>query len=53
MLEFIRDLFLMDGQGKYVWFVLLIFFIVICFNYYLPYRTIRKIKEENSQHTGE
>mgnify|MGYP007026203974 CR=1 FL=1 len=29
MLEFIRDLFLMDGQGKYVWFVLLIFFLMI------------------------
>ena len=48
-MEFIQDLLIMDGQGKYVWFVLLVFLIVIFLNYYLPYRTIRKIQKENSQ----
>ena len=50
---FILDLLIMDGQGKYVWFVLLVFLFVIFLNYYLPYRTIRKIQEENSQASEE
>jgi hypothetical protein len=52
-MEFIQNLLIMDGQGKYVWFVLLVFLIVIFLNYYLPYRTIRKIQEENSQSSEE
>ena len=52
-MEFIKDLLLMDGQGTYVWFVLLVFFIVVSLNYYLPYRAIRKIKEESSEASGE
>lgn len=52
-MELIQELFLMDGQGKYVWFVLLIFFIIIFFNYYLPYREIKKIQEESSQYNEE
>ena len=52
-MEFIQDLLIMDGQGKYVWFVLLVFLIVIFLNFYLPYRTIRKIQEENSQASEE
>ena len=52
-MEFIKDLLLMDGQGTYVWFVLLVFVVVVSLNYYLPYRAIRKIKEESSESRGE
>ena len=52
-MEYIKNLLVMDGQGKYVWFVLLVFFIVVSLNYYLPYRAIKKIKEESSESNGE
>ena len=52
-MEYIKNLLVMDGQGKYVWFVLLVFFIVVSLNYYVPYRAIKKIKEESSESSGE
>ncbi|MDP6916391.1 MAG: hypothetical protein QF895_00340 [SAR86 cluster bacterium] len=52
-MDILQDLFLMDGQGKYVWFVVAFFLITILVNLYLPYKQIKLIKKQHSQTTKE
>ena len=40
----LNNLLLMDGQGLYVWAVLLILIFVIVLNLYLPHKNLKKIK---------
>ena len=40
----LNNLLLMDGQGLYIWAVLLISIFVIVLNLYLPHKNLKKIK---------
>jgi len=53
MMEILRDIFFMDGQGQYVWFVISFFLIIILINLYVPYKQIKLIKHQHSQNTKE
>jgi hypothetical protein len=48
-MDIIQNLFYMDGQGKYVWFVICFFLVTIFINFYLPNQQIKLIKKEHSQ----
>jgi len=53
MIEILQDLLLMDGQGRYVWFVISFFLLIILINLYVPYKQIKLIKHQHSQNTKE
>ena len=53
MMEILQDLFFMDGQGQYVWFVISFFLIIILINLYVPHKQIKLIKHQHSQNTKE
>jgi hypothetical protein len=49
MLDFIMEIYLMDGNGPYVWFSLLFFVLVTSINIIFPIWRLRLLNKERTE----
>lgn len=47
--SFIMNMLIMDGNGVYVWMVIIILIFLLAINMYIPYKNLNKLKLKNSK----